>query len=276
VLKGRDLTVTDFAGGEESGAHVKGNLSIRHDAELTRFDVDFTGKQFRLGLAAAPGQDPATYPPVDLEARLTGAGNTYRKLAASLNGRIKAIQGEGRVNNSSVNLLLSDVLYELFQALNPISRSEPTTRLNCAVYIVNLTDGIANIQSIVLQTDRLNIVSTGTVDLNTERINVDFSTRPRKGLGLSASMITNPWIRLGGTLSRPAIALDPGSATVATGAAVATGGLSILAKGFWDRFLTTRDPCGRALERDAELQARKAKQPLPEPMGDKKTELDAD
>jgi uncharacterized protein involved in outer membrane biogenesis len=251
VLEGNDLSVTDFRGADATGATVNGSLAIRHDPDLTRLDLVLSGKQLRVGLAAAPGQELSTYPPTDLEARLTGAGNTYRQLAASLDGRIKVVQGEGRINNRSVDRLLSDVLYELFQALNPAAKSEATTPVNCAVYIVDITDGIAEIPSLVVQTDRLNIVSAGNVDLTTERIDVDFSTRPRKGIGLSASMITNPWVKLGGTLARPAITVNPEGATISTGAAVATGGLSILALGIWDRFLSARDPCGRALERDA-------------------------
>ena len=221
--------------------------------------MDIRGEKLRLGLAAAPGQSPETYPPAEIEAKFSGAGRTYRKLATSLNGRIKMVQGEGRVNNSSVNLL-SDTFYQLFQAVNPFAKTEPTTRLNCGVYIVNLADAKAEVQTVVIQTDKLTIVSTGTIDLNTERINVGFQTRPRTGVGISASMITNPLIRLGGTLSRPAVELDPGRASVATGAAVATGGLSLIFKGVWDRYFTTRDPCGEALRVDAELQAKKTGQ----------------
>jgi uncharacterized protein involved in outer membrane biogenesis len=268
VVKGGDLSVTDFAGTDASGATLHGNLAIKDDADLTHLGLDLKGKQLRLGLAAAPGQDLATYPPIDLEARLSGAGNTYHQLAVSLNGRIKAVSGKGQINNSSVNRLLSDVLYELFQALNPASKTEPTTSVNCGVYIFDFAGGIAEIPSFVVQTDRLNIVSAGTVDLNTERINVDFSVRPRKGIGLSASMITNPWIKLGGTLASPAITVNPAGATISTGAAVATGGLSILALGIWDRLLGTQNPCTQALKKDAERQREKAEQESGEPEKD--------
>jgi uncharacterized protein involved in outer membrane biogenesis len=261
LIKDGDIWVTELEGGGPLDGKLSGDLVVMREADKTSVDIDIKGEQIRIGLAAAPGQDPATYPPTDIEAHLTGEGSTYHQLAASLDGRIKVVQGEGRVNNNSMNFLLSDVLYELFQTINPFSRSESTTQLNCSVFIADFEKGTANIQALVIQTDKLNIVSAGTVELKTERINIGFSTRPRKGLGISASMITNPLIRLGGTMSRPAIALDAGGATVATGAAVATGGLSILAKGFWDRFLSARDPCGQALKRDAKLQGKKTEQP---------------
>ena len=259
-LNGQELSVSDFEVGGPTGDKFYGDFSIGRDADLTRIKIDLSGKQMRIGLAAAPGQSPDTYPPTDIDAKLTGAGNTYHELAASLNGRIKLIQGEGRINNSGLEFLFSDVFYQLFQNVNPFAKTERTTRLNCGVYITNIKNGIAEIQDIVVQTDKITIVSAGTVNLNTERINVGFQTRPRQGVGISASMITNPLIRLGGTMKRPAVELDPARASVATGAAVATGGLSILFKGVWDRYFTSRDPCGEALKRDAELQTQKARQ----------------
>jgi uncharacterized protein involved in outer membrane biogenesis len=260
LLKAGKLSMKDFEVRGVRDGKVEGNIVIGYDAEITRIDVEMTGKQIRMGLAAAPGQKPETFPPADVEAKFTAAGSTYRKLANSLNGRIKVVQGEGLVSNSRAGILLSDVFYELFQSLNPFAKTEPTTRLNCGVYIANLAGGKAELKTIVIQTDKLTILSAGTIDLNTERIDIDFETRPRKGVGISASTITNAYIKLGGSLSKPAVELNPERAAVATGAAVATAGLSFLYKGIWDRYFSSRDPCGDALKRDAELQANKAKQ----------------
>lgn len=261
LLKGRNLLVSDLEVSGIRGGKVKGDLSIGRDANLTRIDVDLTGKQIRPGLAAVPGQASETLPPVDIEAKFSGTGSTYRKLVSSLNGRIKAVQGEGLVSNSRAGIFLSDVFYELFKAVNPLAKTQPTTRLNCGVYIINLAGGKAEIQAVVIQTDELTILSVGTIDLNTEQIDIDFETRPRKGVGISASMITNAYIKLGGRLAKPKVELNPERAAVATGAAVVTGGLSFLYKGIWDRYFSSRDPCGEVLKRDAELQAKKAKQP---------------
>jgi len=261
LLKGRDLSVSDFEVRGARGGKVKGNLALKGEAELTHLDVNLAGKQIRLGLAAAPGQDPATYPPTDIEAKFNGAGSTYHKLATSLNGRIRAVQGKGRINNSQALNMFSDTFTELFQTLNPFAKTEPTTGLNCAVYLVNLSGGKAEIQDFILQTDKLTIVSGGIIDLNSEKLDINFETRPREGLGISASTITNPYIKLGGSLRKPTIEINPQRAAITTGAAVATGGLWFLYKGIWDRYFSTQDPCGEALKRDAELQAEKAKKP---------------
>jgi len=261
LLKDRDLSISDFEVRGARGGSVKGNLAIRAETELTLLDVNLAGKQIRLGLAAAPGQDPATYPPIAIEAKFNGAGSTYHKLATSLNGRIKAVQGKGRINNSQAVNMFSDTLSELFHTLNPFAKTEPTTGLNCAIYLVNLSGGKAEIQDLIIQTDKLTIVSAGIIDLNSEKLDINFETRPREGLGISASTITNPYIKLGGSLRKPAIELDPQRAAVTTGAAVATAGLWFLYKGIWDRYFSSRDPCGEALKRDSELQAGKAKKP---------------
>ncbi len=258
-LKGRTLHLSNFQMHSASGANVQGELNIVQDAEHTRLDIDITGEQLRIGLAAAPTQTPETYSPSNVEIKISATGSTYRKLASSLQGRIKLIQGEGQISNQRVVNLLSNTFYELFQTLNPFSRTEATTRLNCGVGIINVANGIADIQAAVMQTDKLTIVSAGKINLKTERLNLGFNTRPRRGLGISVSAITNSYIKLGGHLTRPIITLDPEGATLATGAAVATGGLSFLFKGFWDRFLTSRDPCGEALKIDAEIQNEKRK-----------------
>ena len=261
LLKGRNLSLSGFEVTGIKGGKLKGDLAIGRDADLTRIDLDITARQIRLGLLAAPGRSPETFPPIDLEAKFIGAGSTYHKLVTSLNGRIKAVQGGGLVHNNKLGIVFSDVFYELFQAVNPLAKTESFTRLNCAVYIINTADAKAEIQAAVIQTDKLTIVGAGIIDLNTEQIDIGYETRPRKGVGISASMFINPYTKLGGSLTKPVIELDPERAAVATGAAVATAGLSFLYKGVWDRYFSSRDPCGDALKRDAELQAEKAKQP---------------
>jgi hypothetical protein len=85
-------------------------------------------------------------------------------------------------------------------------------------------------------------------------LNLEWVTKPRKGLGLSASMITNPYIKLGGTLAEPRLEMKPLEALTTTGVAVATAGLSILGKGMWDRVTAERKVCKQAIKK-AEKQA---------------------
>jgi hypothetical protein len=69
---------------------------------------------------------------------------------------------------------------------------------------------------------------------------------------VSATDFITPFAKLEGTLSSPRITLDPKGTVVEGGAAVATFGLSILAKGFWKRRVGSRKICekvaGKAIE----------------------------
>jgi hypothetical protein len=61
-------------------------------------------------------------------------------------------------------------------------------------------------------------------------------------------MITNPYIKLGGTLSNPSVQLKGAEAVASTGVAVATLGLSLVAKGMLDRVTAEKKVCKQALE----------------------------
>jgi hypothetical protein len=98
-----------------------------------------------------------------------------------------------------------------------------------------------------LHTEQLTIVSEGTIDLNTEKLDVSFNTKQRKGLGISATDLVNPFIKVGGTLVSPTIILDAKSTVVKGGIAVATMGISILANSLAERYLSSKDPCGDAI-----------------------------
>jgi hypothetical protein len=70
---------------------------------------------------------------------------------------------------------------------------------------------------------------------------------PTKGLGISFSDLINPYTMISGTLTNPSLTLDPEGVLVEGGAAVATGGISIVARRFKDRFLSAKDACGKAV-----------------------------
>ena len=108
-----------------------------------------------------------------------------------------------------------------------------------------------------MNTVQLSMFSLGTIDLRTEKLDINFNTKPRTGIGLSAGVLINPLTKVGGTLASPSIELDPKGTMVSGSVAVATGGLSLLAKSFTDRFLSSKDPCG-----DARKEIEKRDQPI--------------
>lgn len=228
------------------GGSFLGELSLDGAGGVPKLHFVLTGKDVRLGLTALPDQDPSTIPPIEVEMNLDGTGATRRELASSLNGKSRIYVGSGLVANAGFDLLFSDFLTQLGSTINPLSKASEYTKLDCAVIASVAESGVVKMFPVIYHTEQLTILSDGVVDLNTEKIDLSFNTKPRTGLGLSAGVLINPLIKVGGRLTTPAVEMDPENTIKSGGLAVATLGISVLAKSVSDRFLSSPDPCGDA------------------------------
>jgi hypothetical protein len=253
LLNSDSLSLSPFSLRGRTGGVVSGRLLLDESNNVPQIDFSMNGDDIRLGLAALEEQDIETFPPLEMSIELRGRGATQRELASSMNGRVRVFGGEGLVASAGVQFLLTDFLTELFNLLNPFAEKNDFTTLECSVFAADIVDGVVNVYPVIFHMQQLTILSQGTVDLNDERIDLAFNSKPREGLGLSAGALINPLIKVGGRLVSPRIELDPAGTIISGGAAVATAGLSILAKTFSDRFLSSKDPCGDARR---ELEAR--------------------
>jgi uncharacterized protein involved in outer membrane biogenesis len=251
VLDHQRFELKPFTFKGTQGGSYHGEFSLDGTAGTPELLAKISGKDVRLGLAALPDQDPSTIPPMEIELHLAGVGTTRREMATSLDGKYRAYLGRGQVASAGLDLLFSDFLTQLFNTLNPFHENSEYTQLDCAVFAATVDSGIVTVFPVIMHTDQLTILSEGIIDLNTEDIDLSFNTKPRKGLGISAGALINPLIKVGGRLTTPAVELDPGGTVVSGGLAIATIGISVLAKSMSDRFLSSKDPCGEA-RRDLE------------------------
>ena len=240
------LEIKPFTFKGRQGGRFHGEVSLNGKGPKPVFHFRLDGKNVRLGLAAAPGQDPSTFPPLELELTLDGVGVTRRELASSLDGKLRAYLGSGLMANAGLDLLFSDFLTQLFTSLDPYAETSDYTQLDCAVIAADAVSGKVDVSPVIYHTKQLTILSQGVVDLNTEKIDLSFNTKMRTGIGISAGMLINPFIKVGGRLTSPAIEMDPTGTIIGGGLAVATLGISMLAKSMTDRFFSSKDPCGDA------------------------------
>jgi uncharacterized protein involved in outer membrane biogenesis len=245
-LTGQRLELAPFSLRGTAGGVLSGRATLDDSGDKPRLDLELHGRDLRLGLAAGKGQDNKTIPTIELQLRLTGSGTTQREMASGLKGKLRLYQGPGLVAAAGLSFLFSDFLTELLKALNPLAEKSPYTQLDCSVAAADIVDGQMTVSPVVFNTRELTIFSQGTIDLRSEKLDLSFNTKPREGLGLSTGVLINPFIKVGGRLAQPAIELDPKGAVVSGGTAVATVGLSLLARSISDRFLSSRDPCGDA------------------------------
>lgn len=83
------------------------------------------------------------------------------------------------------------------------------------------------------------------MNLGNEKIQLSVRTTPRRIVSFSAAELVNPYIQIVGTLGSPRLAVDETGVLITGGATVANGGLSLLARGLWDRLSKSGDACGQ-------------------------------
>lgn len=255
-IQGGALAIEEFRLKASRGGILGGSMSLRPDVNGAMLRSRINGSNLSLGLSAATVQELQSLPRYQFALALGSQGRTVRELAASANGYLRLVAGEGRVKATPLRFLTNDFLDQLLSTVNPFVVQDPYTHLHCGVVLAEVEAGQVKGKPItIMKTDRLNIFADAEIDLRTEKLKATFNTVPQKGLGISLSNLVNPYVAVVGTLGNPQITLDPEATVIEGGTAVATLGLSILWKGFKDRFLSSTTPCKDALKKaDKELE----------------------
>ena len=248
VLTDQRIVIDPYALEGFNEGRIRGRLSLDRTGPAPLFNLEANGSDTRLTLGAAEGQDPRTLPLGDYRIELHGRGHTRREMASSLDGRVRLDFGPGKLVTVGNAFLVSDFLTGLLRTLNPWSKSQEFTQLECAVAAADITSGQVAIGPVVFHAEQVTVLAQGGIDLGTEKIDLSFNSKQRKGLGISASDLVNPFVKIGGTLARPSLELDPAGTVAKGGLAVATAGLSIVATSIAERHLSSKDPCGDALK----------------------------
>ncbi len=222
--------------------------TLRPEGDGARLTLKVNGTDADLGLFTFPDQAPETIPRYTLDIELGGSGTTVAELVGDLDGRILISSDGGRISSAQMELFTGDFLSNVLAVLNPFAANDAFTPMECMVINATLLEGKLQLEpGFVMRTDRVNMYVYGGADLKTERLDLSLATQARRGLGISAASITNPYFKIGGTFVSPALQLDPGSAAVAASLATATAGLSIVIRGFLDRLMGQRNPCPKFL-----------------------------
>ena len=163
----------------------------------------------------------------DASINLSGQGATVRALAGMLNGDVRIVVGPARFAPVAINF--GDAFVRVFETINPFRKTDKEIRLECAVLRSTIHDGVAVIdRGLGVETDKLDVIATGAVNLREETLDLAFHPRLQEGLGISIQATLADMVRVQGTLANPTIGIDPaGSArtTLNIGAAILTGGL---------------------------------------------------
>ncbi len=251
----------DLAGGKVSG---KAFLDGSGGAAALNFCINAKGVGLGRLLKEARITDEVLGGGIDAMIDLRGRGATVRGLMASLTGEVRVEVGAGKIKNSAIDWAGADMLTQVAGALNPFGTKEEYTVLKCGVVRFLVKDGLATSdKGVAIETDKMVVVGSGTVNLKTEEL--DFTVKPgaREGLGLSLGSVVS-MVRVKGTLAEPSVGLDEletVKSALKVGTAIATGGLSLLGEALFEKDGEDVQPClaalGKAPPKSATTEERK-------------------
>lgn len=239
----------DVRGGR---GHIVGEVDYQPDGATWTLAGSLSGDNLLLARPGEAEDIARARPTYTLESQFSGQGTGLREVLATLDGRT-LVHGGGGVAPNTGGLLggmfFGDFATQLLDTVNPFTRTEKTTKVRCAVLMLSFDDGVVSGDpALVVQTDKLNIFGRGKVNLGTEEVKISINTAARKGIGIGFSDIVSPYTIIRGTLASPTLSLSEKDVLFQGGAAVATGGLTIIARGLKNRFLSDKKPCDTALK----------------------------
>jgi uncharacterized protein involved in outer membrane biogenesis len=223
-----------------------GRLGMRAKLEpaggVGKASLELVARDFALGLAEINRDGAMTG---DLDIKLESTGADVRTLAGNLNGVVFADTRGGRMANSrALHAIYGDMLSEILSTINPFYKAEPTTNFKCVVISLEVVDGkFTSVPNSFFSTEKIRLTTKSTLDLKTEKIDLNIRSTPQRGLSISGAELFNPFIKIVGTLAAPGLAVDETGVLISGGAALATGGVSVLARATLDRLFRSREPC---------------------------------
>jgi uncharacterized protein involved in outer membrane biogenesis len=184
---------------------------------------------------------------------IKASGNSFHQMASNSSGKIQLSINQARMGTNFLNDA-GDFMVTLLDSMNPMRKKTSETVLECAVAYLPINNGQINIANTVgLETDRLDAVLAGSINLKTEAINL--TVDPREKSGLTTGLDLAGLIKMGGTLTNPKAGINQAgvvNSAVSIGLGFLTGGASILAENA--RSMTSKThPCRDALHPWADI-----------------------
>ncbi|MEM7359700.1 MAG: AsmA-like C-terminal region-containing protein [Pseudomonadota bacterium] len=238
----------------ESSARATTEVSMIGEAEMAVQAIPEHRLEFSLALENASIEAAALLPEeqftggvTNAEVKLTASGLSIEEMVGDMQGSITMDIADAKVSNSSMNLIGSDLLLEMVNTLNPFAKSDPDSTINCVVVNARIADGKMQFKdSIAIETDKMAVVGDGRLHLDEERVDLSFNPRAQSGLGVNAGTLVK-FMKIGGRLDDPKPVVSASGLLktgVAIGAAVSTGGASLIADG-----LINKVPQGAACDK---------------------------
>jgi len=175
-------------------------------------------------------------------------GNSPHQWMSGIGGRAQAVVGPATLPNTKLDPGLT--FDRLAEAINPFRAVKPSTELTCAVVRLPLSGGVAQVdRSIALETKEVDVSMSGTLDFRNETLDLSIRPRVRQGIPIEIPQIAE-LVRFTGPFAAPTVSVDAVASATAiarVGAAIGTGGLSVLGETLFAGATAGAGACDAAL-----------------------------
>ncbi len=255
AFKGNRLDINDLKF-ELGKGQAQAQISLMQiDSIAPVISMNALAKRFTLEQVVASGDSSARVSGGDTQIafHLTGKGKSLHQIMGTAHGAAQMTVGRARLDSKLLNAA-GDLAVTIMDTLNPMRKQSNQTILECAVAYLPINSGMININdSVGVETDRLNIVLSGTVNLNSEVINLKID--PHQKFGLTTGIDLGSLVKLEGTLQHPKAGVNREAvvnSAVSIGLGFLTGGISIAAENA-KSMTTKRQPCKTAMHSWADI-----------------------
>jgi uncharacterized protein involved in outer membrane biogenesis len=166
-------------------------------------DLRVTGLALQQFLTKA-GVSPVTGNLI-ARAKLSGAGNSVRRAAASADGAVTVVIPRGEIREAFAELIGINVIKGLGLLF---SKDQGKVPLSCAIADFRVADGIMRSSQLLADTEPVLITGEGTISLRDETVSVELKGNPKKFRLVSL----NVPVTVTGTLKSPKPGVKPGGA----------------------------------------------------------------
>ena len=247
TFSGDRINMQDFSF-ELGNGRAQGNVSLdKFRSAAPNLSIDGFAKGFTIEQILADAKSKVSGGDTKIAFDVKSSGVSMHQLASRANGKIQISVGQAKLATSFLNKG-GDFVVTVLDAVNPLRKKSNQTVLECAVAYLPINNGLVSVvDTIGVETDRLDVVLNGSVNLNNEEINLKIFPREKSGLTLGIDL--GNLIKLQGTLQNPSSGINQAgvvNSAVTIGLGFLTGGATILAENA-KSLATKSQPCKTAL-----------------------------
>ncbi|HET6432200.1 AsmA family protein [Dyella sp.] len=199
--------------------HVRGALRLDGSREPMRGSIQLHARHLQLK-KMFPTFEPmrTSLGEINGDTDLDASGNSVAALLGSADGELKLLMNDGAISKTlleTAGLNLGNVVIrKLF--------GDKTVQINCAASDFAAKDGVFSTQLFVFDTTDARITVDGTVDLGTEKLDLDVKPQTK---GLRILSLRSP-LYVRGTLKNPDVGVHAGPLALRAAGAVALGAVA--------------------------------------------------